>query len=199
MTRNFKIKLLVAAIAAVPMAAMPAATATAQQVVSPAQEIVLSIGRGELVTVPGNMADIFVANEGIADVQVKSQRQLFVMGLSGGVTTIYASNAAGATIWSADVRVGSNIDSVDQMLALAMPEANIQVSTMGSNTVLLTGTVAAPEDAAEAERQTAVKEARLRGEDPPAQEPVNLRTRVHPFMEMLRACKAANNNITWGA
>ena len=101
---------------------------------------------------PGNMADIFVANEGIADVQVKSQRQLFVMGLSGGVTTIYASNAAGDIIWSADVRVGSNIDSVDQMLALAMPEAHIQVSTMGSNTVLLTGTVAAPEDAAEAER-----------------------------------------------
>jgi pilus assembly protein CpaC len=35
-----------------------------------------------------------------------------------------------------------------------MPEANIQVATMGSNTVLLTGTVAAPEDAAEAERLT---------------------------------------------
>src|SRR3546814_7870035 len=38
------------------------------------------------------------------------------------------------------------------MLHLAMPEANIQVATMGTNTVLLTGTVAAPEDAAEAER-----------------------------------------------
>jgi hypothetical protein len=54
-------------------------------------------------------------------------------------------------------------------------------------------------DFAEAERQAAVKEARLRGEDPPAQEPVSLRTRIHPFMEMLRACKASNNNITWGA
>src|SRR5690606_36484980 len=43
-------------------------------------------------------------------------------------------------------------DSIDQMLRLAMPEANIQVATMGTNTVLLTGTVAAPEDAAEAER-----------------------------------------------
>ena len=60
MTRNFKIKLLVAAIAAVPMAAMPAATATAQQVVSPAQEIVLSIGRGQLIQLPGVMTDLFV-------------------------------------------------------------------------------------------------------------------------------------------
>ena len=37
------------------------------------------------------------------------------------------------------------------MLALAMPEAKISVATMGTNTVLLTGTVAAPEDAAEAQ------------------------------------------------
>jgi pilus assembly protein CpaC len=107
------------------------------------------------VTVPGNMADIFVSNESVADVQVKSQRQLYVFGKAGGETTVYASNSAGDIIWSANVRVGSNLDSIDQMLTLAMPEANIQVATMGTNTVLLTGTVAAPEDAAEAERLVA--------------------------------------------
>jgi len=152
MTRKFKTKLLVAALAAVPMAAMPAATATAQQVVRPAQEIVLSIGKGELVTVPGTMTDVFVANDAIADVQIKSQRQLYVFGKAGGETTVYASNAAGDVIFSANIRVGSNIGSLDQMLAMAMPEAKVSVSTMGTNTVLLTGTVSAPEDAAEAER-----------------------------------------------
>ncbi|TIX51323.1 type II and III secretion system protein family protein [Alteraurantiacibacter aquimixticola] len=144
---------LTAACAIAPLAAVPTGVAQAQSsIVRPAQDIVLSIGRGELVTVPGNMADIFVANDNVADVQVKSQRQLYVFGLSGGETTIYASNAAGDIIWSANIRVGSNIDSIDQMLALAMPEAQISVATMGTNTVLLTGTVAAPEDAAEAER-----------------------------------------------
>ena len=49
------------------------------------------------------------------------------------------------------MRVGNNIDSIDQMLGLAMPEARVKVATM-NKTVLLTGTVAAPEDAAEAER-----------------------------------------------
>lgn len=151
MTSRLIKTVLSAACALAPLAMLPASPAQAQTV-SPAQDIVLSIGRGELVTVPGNMADIFVANEGVADVQVKSQRQLYVFGLSGGETTIYASNAAGDIIWSANVRVGSNIDSIDQMLGLAMPEASISVATMGSNTVLLTGTVAAPEDAAEAER-----------------------------------------------
>lgn len=152
MTRKFKTKLLVAALAAVPMAAMPATTATAQQVVRPSQEIVLSIGKGELITVPGSMTDVFVANDQVADVQVKSQRQLYVFGKSGGETTVYASNERGDVIFSANIRVGSNIGSIDQMLTMAMPDAKVSVSTMGANTVLLTGTVGAPEDAAEAER-----------------------------------------------
>jgi len=152
MKRRFTATALLASLAVAPLATLPVGTATAQSVVRPAQSIVLSIGRGELVTVPGNMSDVFVANDTIADVQVKSQRQLYVFGKAGGETTVYASNAAGDVIWSANVRVGSNIDSVDQMLTLAMPDAKVAVATMGTNTVLLTGTVAAPEDAAEAER-----------------------------------------------
>ncbi|MGV2495466.1 type II and III secretion system protein family protein [Pelagerythrobacter aerophilus] len=152
MKRRLIATALFAGAALAPIGSLPANTANAQTISTPAQSIVLSIGRGELISVPGAMADVFIANEAIADVQVKSQRQLFVFGKSGGETTIYASNAAGDIIWSANVRVGSNIDSIPQMLALAMPEAEISVATMGTNTVLLTGTVAAPEDAAEAER-----------------------------------------------
>ncbi|EDL48723.1 type II and III secretion system protein family protein [Erythrobacter sp. SD-21] len=151
MKRRLTTKLLLASIALAPIAAAPTSTATAQSVTSPSQEIVLSIGRGELVNVPGNMADVFISNENVADVQVKSRRQLYLFGKSGGETTVYASNAAGDIIWAANVRVGSNIGSIDQMLSLAMPEAKINVATMGNNTVLLTGTVAAPEDAADAQ------------------------------------------------
>ncbi|MEM1196196.1 MAG: type II and III secretion system protein family protein [Pseudomonadota bacterium] len=152
MTRKSHFRMLLASLALVPLAATATTTATAQQVVSPSQDIVLSIGRGELVSVPGTMSDVFVSNERVADVQIKSQRQLYVFARAGGETTIYASNKAGDIIWSANVRVGNNIDSIDQMLALAMPQAKVNVATMGTNTVLLTGTVAAPEDAAEAER-----------------------------------------------
>ena len=151
MNRRLIATLLSAACAVAPLAILPTSGAHAQSVSRPANDIVLSIGRGQLVSLPGKMADVFVANDAIADVQVKSANQLYVFGKAGGETTVYASNAAGQTIWSANVRVGSNIDSVDQMLGLAMPDAKVNVATM-NGTVLLTGTVAAPEDSAEAER-----------------------------------------------
>ena len=49
----------------------------------------------------------------------------------------------------ANVRVGNNISSVDEMLHMAMPEASIQATPM-DKLVLLTGTVASPDDVAEA-------------------------------------------------
>lgn len=146
------ISLLSAACAVVPFSLVPAQMAGAQSVSRPANDINLSIGRGQLVTVAGTMADVFVADEKVADVQVKSNRQLYVFGKSGGETTVYASDSAGNVIWSANIRVGSNIDSVDQMMRVAMPDAKVSVATVGLNTFLLTGTVAAPEDAAEAQR-----------------------------------------------
>jgi len=118
----------------------------------PGNHVILAIGRGQLVSLPGAMKDVFVADEKIADVQVKSNNQLYIYGRGPGETTIYASNAAGAVIWSANVRVANNIDSVDQMLHVAMPDAKVTVSSIGSGTLMLTGTVRAPEDAAEAER-----------------------------------------------
>ena len=152
MKRRTSLSLLAAACASLPLALAAPGQAHAQSVQRPASSIVLSIGRGQLVSVPGAMKDVFVANEAVADVQIKSQRQLYIFGKGAGETTIYASNAAGQVVWSANVRVGSNIESVDQMLNLAMPDAKISVTSVGTNTYLLTGTVASPEDAAEAQR-----------------------------------------------
>lgn len=155
MTGRAIASLLLAGFAFAPFTGMLATTAQAQSVTQPSRSIDLSIGRGELITVPGNMADVFVADDRVADVQIKSRSQLYLFGREGGETTVYASNAAGDIVWSANVRVGTNISSISQMLDLAMPDAQIRSSTLGTNTVLLTGTIAAPEDAAEAERLVA--------------------------------------------
>lgn len=130
-----------------------ATTVTAQQArqVSTNNDLTLSVGRGRLVTLPVPMTDVFVARQEVADVQVRSSTQLYVFGKAPGETSIYATDAGGRVVYSTIARVGNNIETIDQMLALAMPEAQIRVNTM-NGFVLLTGTVAAPEDAAEADR-----------------------------------------------
>jgi pilus assembly protein CpaC len=133
-------------------AAMPSpALGQRANVVAPSNDVTLSVGAGQMVRLGGTMSDLFVANDTVADVQVRSPTQIYIFGKAAGNTTVYATDRAGRVIYSANVRVGQNLASVDQMLAMAMPEAEIQATPM-NGVVLLTGTVAQPDDAAEAER-----------------------------------------------
>ena len=50
----------------------------------------------------------------------------------------------------------------------------------------------------EAKRRAAENEAAARGEEAPAEEPVTLRQRAAPFIDMLRRCEKANKEIVWG-
>ena len=129
-----------------------AAPAQAQPVAAkPSETLNLSQGTGTLVRLSRPMTDVFVANDQIADVQVRSSTQLYVFGKHSGETTIYATTAGGKVAYAANVRVGSNTGSLDEMMHLAMPDAAIQATPM-NNLVLLTGTVASPGDVEEAQR-----------------------------------------------
>ena len=131
-----------------------AAPAVAQPVTAkPAETLNLSKGTGTLVRLSQPMSDVFVANDSIADVQVRSPSQLYVFGKGQGETTVYATSKGGRVVYAANVRVGNNISSLGEMLHLAMPDASIQATPM-NNLVLLTGTVSDPADVAEAQRLT---------------------------------------------
>ena len=120
------------------------------KVSQPDSRISIAVGRGKLITLPSSIEDIFIAENSIADVQVRSPRQVYIFGKKGGQTSFYATSATGKVVYSAEIAVGAEISSIDQMLNLAMPDANIAVSTT-NNFVLLTGTIADPDDAEEAE------------------------------------------------
>lgn len=156
---NFIRKTRINALAAAAAAALVAgvgtgvvlpATAQAQSRPVPQETLTLSVGRGQLINLPRAMTDLFIANEAVADVQVRSSRQLYVFGKASGETTVYATDSAGNVVYSTNVRVGNNLDSVSSMLSLAMPEASIAVTPM-NGMILLTGTVASPQDVEEAQ------------------------------------------------
>ncbi|MGK2908572.1 MAG: type II and III secretion system protein family protein [Sphingobium sp.] len=113
--------------------------------------LILSVGASRAVNVQGKIADVVVVNPAVADVFVRSDSQVYILAKGPGETNVSVINRAGQVLYSTIVRVGNNLTTVDQMLKLAMPDADVQVSTM-NGMILLTGTIKAPEDAAEAER-----------------------------------------------
>ncbi|HEY0111651.1 MAG TPA: type II and III secretion system protein family protein [Allosphingosinicella sp.] len=141
-----------AAVIAAGLATAGSAPALAQPTaVRPSTDVNLSVGTGRMVRLDTAMTDLFVANDAIADVQVRSSNQIYIFGKTAGETTVFATDRAGRTIYSANVRVGTNIGSVDELLRVAMPDAQIQARPI-NGMVLLTGTVAAPADVEEASR-----------------------------------------------
>ena len=118
---------------------------------APARVINMSVGSGQLIRLARPMTGIFVADDKIADVQVKGPTSLYLFAKQSGQTSVYATDKGGSVIWSSDVRVGNNITGVGAMLKTAMPEADITTTPVGGM-VLLTGTVESPKDVAEAQR-----------------------------------------------
>lgn len=187
-----------AAMLALAAAANGAAPLKAQSVniSAPQSRISVAVGSGKLITLPAPVTDVFIADDDIADVQVRSPRQVYIFGKAGGQTSFYATSSSGKIVYSAEVSVGAEISSIDQMLRLAMPNAKIAVSTT-NNFVLLTGTIADPDDAEEAENlvQAYVGEetrvvSRLKTATPMQ---VNLRVR---FAEVSRSlAKNINGNL----
>jgi len=116
----------------------------------PSQQVLLSLGEGQLVRLPSNAADVWTSNPEVADVYVSSPRQINLFGKTAGEATVIATGANGSVVYSANVRVSQNLTSVDEVLRAAMPESDIKVINAGQMAVL-TGTVASPSDSAKAE------------------------------------------------
>lgn len=143
---------VVAAVALAMLTTVPARAADEASVVQGAQNgITLGVGKATLVNLPRPIIDVFIANDKIANVRVASATQINVFGTGAGETTLYATDKAGKVVYSANVRVAQNIDSINGMLGLAMPGSAVTVTPM-NGLVLLTGTVASPGDVEEVSR-----------------------------------------------
>jgi len=151
MTHGLKLSLALAAtVAALPLSmalSMPAFAAAQQE----NGALLLAVGESRVVNLPDNLSDVVIADPNVVDVHVRSQRQIYLIAKAPGQTNVFVTAGNGKVLYANGIRVGNNITSIDQMLKLAMPDADVQISTM-NGMVLLTGTVAAPEDAAEVQR-----------------------------------------------
>jgi pilus assembly protein CpaC len=110
----------------------------------------LSVGEGQMINLPRTVTSVWTSNPEVADVYVANPRQISIFGKAFGEATIIATGADGSVVYGSAVVVSQNISSINDALHRAMPDSNINVSTLGQMAVI-NGTVASPEDAAQAE------------------------------------------------
>jgi pilus assembly protein CpaC len=129
------------------VAASAPAAAQSSRSYRPNQEVQLSVGEGQMVRLPRNVADVWTSNPTVADVHVTNPKQINLFGKEFGEATVIATAADGSVVYGANVRVSQNLPSINEVMRAAMPESEVRVLTVGQ-TAILQGTVASPEDAA---------------------------------------------------
>ncbi len=130
------------------------------------QQITLSAGTGQIVQLPSAAVSVIAAEPRIARVEPTSQSTLFVMGVSGGRTTIVATAENGAAIAEYDVTVIPTATADQPNARPPMPSAvamqasirqsvtgaqGVRVATVGRNGFVLNGTISNASDSQRAE------------------------------------------------
>jgi pilus assembly protein CpaC len=116
----------------------------------PSTQVLLNIGEGQMINLPRGVASVWTSNPKVADVFVNNPHQINLFGKEMGEATVIATAADGSVVYGAKVRVNQNISDINDILHQAMPDSDINVRTVGQVAVI-NGTVASPEDAAQAE------------------------------------------------
>ncbi len=116
----------------------------------PTNQVLLNLGEGQMINLPRAVSSVWTSNAKVADVYVNSPHQINLFGKEMGEATVIATAADGSVVYGAKVRVNQNISSINDIVHQAIPDSDIRVQTIGQVAVI-NGTVASPEDAAQAE------------------------------------------------
>ncbi len=135
-----KAALLGLTISAMPLviAAPSAAQAETLRVVKRGTSRTLDVPMNRAVVVESDIpfAELSIANPGIADISSLSDRTIYVLGKSPGLTTLTLLDAAGQLITNVDVRVAADISEFKERLRQILPGERIEVRTANDGIVL---------------------------------------------------------------
>lgn len=132
-----------AAIAPTSIASLLITAAAAQQNVTADRTMTIQVKKGELIQLPAPAASVFVADPAVADVQVASQRAVFVLGMASGSTTLFALGENDNVIFSAEIIVEQSLDEITDLIAEEYPHADIRLRSTPTG-VVVNGSVSTP-------------------------------------------------------
>lgn len=138
-------KFLKAALVGLSLSAMPLAMsmpipaqADIVRVVKKGTNAPLSVPMNRAVVVESDIpfAELSIANPGIADISSLSDRTIYVLGKSPGLTTLTLLDASGQLITNIDVRVAADVSEFKERLRQILPGERIEVRTANDGIVL---------------------------------------------------------------
>ena len=129
-------------LAAAPLALTHSAQADTLRVVKKGTASTLNVPMNRAVVVESDIpfAELSIANPAIADISSLSDRTIYVLGKSPGLTTLTLLDASGRLITNVDVRVAADISEFKERLRQILPGENIEVRTANDG-IVLSGTV----------------------------------------------------------
>ena len=138
MINIFKAALLGASLAVAPLAIVSEAQAQTLRVVKQGTSSTLSVPMNRAVVVESEspFAELSIANPAIADISSLSDRTIYVLGKSPGLTTLTLFDAAGQLIANVDVRVAADVTEFKERLRQILPGEKIEVRTANDGIVL---------------------------------------------------------------
>ncbi|GLT08113.1 general secretion pathway protein [Sulfitobacter porphyrae] len=138
--RFLKAALLGLTLTAAPVAVLAPLSAQADtlRVMKRGTNAALNVPMNRAVVVESDIpfAELSIANPGIADISSLSDRTIYVLGKSPGLTTLTLLDASGQLITNVDVRVAADVSEFKERLRQIMPGENIEVRTANDGIVL---------------------------------------------------------------
>ncbi|MGP0059397.1 MAG: type II and III secretion system protein family protein [Beijerinckiaceae bacterium] len=110
------------------------------------RRIQMGVGKSTIIDLPQDAAEIFVGNPLVANAVVRSARKLYIIGMAGGQTSVFALDKQGHQIAELEISIGRDIGELQQILKAALPNSVIVARTV-NETIILTGEVDSPEEA----------------------------------------------------
>jgi pilus assembly protein CpaC len=109
-----------------------------------AEPIVIGVGKSRLVELPAPYSDVMIGDPKIADILPLNQRSIYIVGKGMGGTSLTVYGAGKRVIYTSDVLVSADLDSLKARLHEVLPrESNVTVGT-ANQSILLSGTVSSP-------------------------------------------------------
>ncbi|WP_412555772.1 type II and III secretion system protein family protein [Shimia sp. MIT1388] len=139
--RLFGAALLGVAVGVMPMMAAPS-YADSLRVVRSGTSSSLSVPMNRAVVVESDVpfAELSIANPAIADISSLSDRTIYVLGKSPGLTTLTLLDATGKLITNVDVRVAPDLSEFKERLKQILPDEKIEVRSANDG-IVMSGTV----------------------------------------------------------